>query len=81
MRRTGDGEIRRSDILGLDSIFGHLVQVWRVHIAVVVPSETVEGDEQDLLLLFGHRDSEDQTGQEDAETRSPQHDELLTDLD
>lgn len=78
--RTGDGEVRGSHVLGLDSILGHLVEVWRVHVAVVVPPETVEGDEQHFLPLFGHRDAEDAGGPEDAETRGPQHDERFADL-
>lgn len=80
MCRTGDGDVWRGDILGLDSFLGHLVKVWRVHVQVVVPSETIEGYEQQLLPLFGHRESMDEGGPEDAETRSPQHDGRLADL-
>lgn len=46
--RTGDGEEGWRDVRRLDPIQGHLVQVGCVHLAVVVPSEAVEGDEQQL---------------------------------
>lgn len=73
MCRTGDGEVRRCDIQGFDSILGHFVKVWRVHITVVIPSETIEGDEQQLLSLVVYRSAEDGWGPEEAETGCPQH--------
>lgn len=71
--RTGDGEVRRCDVLGFDSILGHFVEVWCVNIAVVIPSETIEGDQQHFLSLFVYRRSEDGQSPEEAETCSPQH--------
>lgn len=71
--RTGDGEVRRGDIQGFDAVLGHLVEVRRVHVAVVIPPETIEWDQQHLLSLVVYRRSEDRWGPEDAETRSPQH--------
>lgn len=49
MRGAGDGEERRCDVSRLHSIPGHLVQVRGVHVLVVVPSKTIEGDEQQLV--------------------------------
>lgn len=75
--RTGDGEVRRCDIHSFDSILGHLVEVRRVHVAVVIPPEAVEGDQQHLLpLVFGRRRSEGGRGPEEAEARGPQHGDL-----
>lgn len=71
--RAGDGEVRRCDIQGFDSILGHFVKVWRVHITVVIPAEPVEGDEQQLLPLFINWSAEDGWDPEEAETRRPQH--------
>lgn len=50
---TGDGEVRWGHISGLDPVFGHCVQIRRVHIAVIVPPEAIEGDEQYFMLAFG----------------------------
>lgn len=71
--RTGDGEVRRCDIQGFDSIHGHFVEVWSVDIAVVIPPETIEGDQQHSLSLFVYRSSDDGQSPEEAETCSPQH--------
>lgn len=48
MSRTGDGQEGRRDKRRLDPVQGHLVQVRRVHVTVVVPAEAIEGDEQHL---------------------------------
>lgn len=74
MRRTGDGEVRRCNVSCFDPILGHLVQVWGVHIPIVIPPETVERNEQQLLLFFAHWSAEDAGGPEEAEARGPQHD-------
>ena len=50
---TGDGEVRWGHIYGLDPVFGQCVQIRPVHIAVVVPPEAIEGDEQYFMLAFG----------------------------
>lgn len=71
--RAGDGEVRRCDIQGFDSILGHFVEVWCVHITVVIPPEAIEGDEQQLLSLFINWSTEDGWDPEEAETRCPQH--------
>lgn len=70
---TGDGEESRGGVLGFDTIPGHLVEVGRVHVAVVIPPETIEGDQQQLLAPFVQRRSEERRSPEDAETCSPQH--------
>lgn len=73
MCRTGDSEVRRCDILGFDAVRGHFVEVRRVDIAVVVPAETVEGDQQHPLSLLVQRRSEDGEGPEEAETCGGPH--------
>lgn len=70
---AGDSQVRRCDIQGFDSIHGHFVEVRCVHITVIIPSETIEGDQQHLLFLFDCRSSKDGRGPEEAETCSPQH--------
>lgn len=71
--RAGDGEVGRCDVQGFHSVHGHFVEVRRVHIAVVIPPESVEGDQQHLLSRFVCRRSEDGRGQEEAEAGGPQH--------
>lgn len=71
--RAGDGEVGRCDIQGFHSVHGHFVEVRRVHIAVVIPPESVEGDQQHLLSRFVCRRREDGRGQEEAEAGGPQH--------
>lgn len=71
--RTGDGEVRRCDVYGFDSVSGHVVQVWRVHVAVVIPAEPIEGDQQHLLPGLADRCAQSERGQEEAETRGRQH--------
>lgn len=52
---TCDGEVWWSDVLGFDSIRCHFVQIRCVHITVIIPAETVKGDEQDSVatLVYG----------------------------
>lgn len=71
--RAGDGEVRRCDIQGFDSILGHFVKVWCVHITVVIPPEAIEGDEEHLLFLFINWSAEDGWDPEEAQTCCPQH--------
>ena len=71
MRGAGDGQVRRRDVLSLDAVPGHGVQVGRVHVAVVVPAEAVEGDQQHLLsqrrpVVLRDRGGEGQRGQGEA---------------
>ncbi len=46
---AGDSEEWWCDVFCLHPILGHLIQVRSVHVSVIVPSETVEGDEQQLV--------------------------------
>lgn len=78
MRRAGDRDVRRCDILGLDAVLGHLVKVRCVHVLVVIPSEAVEGDQQQLRLRVAERHRKDAGGPE--ETEAPRHGEHLTEL-
>lgn len=49
MRRGRHGQHGGGDVLGRDSFLPQLVQMWRVHVLVVVPPEAVEGDEEKLV--------------------------------
>lgn len=49
MRGVGNGDEGRCDVLCLHPILSHLIQVRGVHILVIVPAETIEGDEQQLV--------------------------------
>lgn len=51
------GQHRRGDVFGLDPIFDQPVQVWCVHVLVIVPSKAIEGDQQELVPghLFAQR--------------------------
>lgn len=46
---TGDGYEWGRHVSGPDTILGHGVQVGGVHISVIVPAESIKGDQKQLV--------------------------------
>lgn len=49
MTRASDCYIGWDDISSFYTILSHLVEIWCVHISVIIPSESIKGDEQQLV--------------------------------
>lgn len=47
----GHGDHRRCDVFCLDSLLYQLVHIWRVNILIVVPSETIERYQKQLVTV------------------------------
>lgn len=47
--RASDCNIGWCDISSFYTILSHLVEIWCVHIPVIIPSESIKGDEQQLV--------------------------------
>lgn len=47
--RASDRYVGWDDISSFYAILSHLVKIWCVHIPVIIPSESIKGDEQKLV--------------------------------